>query len=160
MSNSLEAELVRATALTFEGLAFVFPSPELLQEQLDAPFEAAVSVDFDGTFGGNLTLMVAGDVLPTIVGNMLGGERGLDAGARCDALGELANVICGNVLTHIAGQDKSFLLSAPKMISCEDLRAMGDSERVEIRLGVEGGRAEVTFALSRKDAVPDGAGKS
>jgi CheY-specific phosphatase CheX len=160
MSNSLEAELVQATALTFEGLAFVFPSPELLQEQLDAPFEAAVTVDFNGTCGGNLTLMVAGGVLPTIVGNMIGGERGHDPDARCDALGELANVICGNVLTHIAGHDKSFLLSAPKMISFEELSSMRDSERAEIRVGIEGGRAEVTFSLNRKPAVPDGAGRS
>lgn len=139
MNSSLEAELARATALTFEGLAFVFPSPELLDDQRQAPFEAAVAIEFEGTFGGQLTLAVSGGVLPAIVSNMLGADLGSDPTARKDALGELANVICGNVLTHVAGGDKSFLLSAPRPLSKDQFDALRVPGLTRIEVGIEGG---------------------
>lgn len=160
MSNSLEAELSRATVLTFEGLAFMFPSPELLEEQLAAPFEEAVAVEFNGTFGGCLVLVVAGGILSAIVNNMLGAEKGASRTAQHDALGELANVICGNVLTRIAGPDKSFLLNAPREISRTDLAELRAREQTEVRFGLDGGRAEVALYLNCVAPATDGAARS
>ena len=87
--------LHQATVNAFEELAFVFPMPEL-EPPADSPSTAA-TVDFEG---GRLVLTVSDDLLPAIAANMLGDQEP-SREDQLDALREVANVICGNVLPAI-----------------------------------------------------------
>lgn len=104
--------LHRAAVTAFEELAFVFPMPELEPDE-HAGRTAAV-VDFDGHRAGKLVLTVSDELLPVIAANMLGdGEATREE--QLDALKEVANVICGNVLPSIDGPRALFRLHAPRL---------------------------------------------
>ena len=125
MSRNLQSELHKATALTFEGLAFMFAAPRADNEDGgeadESPVEAVAEVPFHGIFDGRLVLAARGRVLDEILGNMLGADvgrapeepGGAGTWSRIDAWGEVANVICGNVLLGIAGSH-TFRLDPPR----------------------------------------------
>jgi len=146
MPSTMVQSLSRATTATFEELALLFPEHQLTDEQTAAPLGLAVSVDFRGPFNGRLVLEVSTSILPLAASNMLGEHEGKQPQLQRDALGELANVICGNVLPAIAGQEAVFHLSAPKVH--EDATAVSrehDAAQARTEFGVEDGRARVAL---------------
>lgn len=146
MSSIMVQSLSRATTATFEELALLFPEHQLSDEQAAAPLDIAVSVDFRGPFNGRLVLEVSKAILPLAAGNMLGEHEGKQPPLQRDALGELANVVCGNVLPAIAGQEAVFHLSAPKLH--EDGAPVSrdeDAPQVQVEFGVEDGRARAAL---------------
>jgi len=89
---------------------------------------------------------------------MLGDEYACTVEAQHDALGELGNVICGNVLPAVAGAAATFSLQPPRLVDPAQATTAGcevagagtgtDSIRAEtavIRVGLGPGRAEVYF---------------
>lgn len=144
MSETTQA-LTRAAVLTFEQLAFVLPDTELNDEQMAARREARVTVVFKGSFEGKLVVSLYGGVLPSLAANMLGETAPPDEKTQQDALGELANVICGNALPAIAGSKEVFHLGAPQVEllagTPQDQAAISAAAR--IALGLDKGRAEV-----------------
>jgi hypothetical protein len=150
--TGLESKLHDATVLTFEGLAFAFPSAHLPERDAEDEFEAAVGVDFHGSFDGRLLLAIRGRVLRGLAANMLGDEPA-DEAATFDALGELGNVICGNVLTRVAGRDRTFLLDAPRRIDERALGETGGGHVTRIQVALEDGRAELVLILQNAPEV-------
>jgi hypothetical protein len=148
MSKRLEMALYKAANLTFEELGFLLPTPEINDQQLNAQVEAAVSVDFDGPFSGKLLLRVCGGLLPVIAANMLGQEDIPSKTLQYDALGEIANVICGNMLPGIAGSKHSFHVSAPEIADDIDLPPVAE---VQVGLGI--GRADLLLFVSKYPAL-------
>jgi CheY-specific phosphatase CheX len=143
MSNSLVTQLYTATALTFEELGFILPSSELQDSQKAAALEAAVGVSFTGPMEGRLVLAVYGGILPTVVANMLGDEEAFQVNSQHDALGELANVICGNVLPGIAGDRATFILGTPQLVPAKSLVQTEELPTIEVNVGLDEGRAVV-----------------
>jgi CheY-like chemotaxis protein len=99
----------QATASTFEELALLFLEPECTEEQAAAPLDAGLVWTFTARCMGRLVVRASQCTLP--------GDRRQHARVKSrrssvplqrDALGEVANVICGNVLPLIAGADKIF----------------------------------------------------
>jgi len=143
MSNTMAQCLSRTTAATFEDLALLFPDTELTAEQAAAPLDVTVSVDFRGPLTGRLVLRASHRILPAIAANMLGEDESRQAPLQRDALGELANVICGNVLPAIAGAEVIFHLSAPRVhAASEALSREEDAPQAQATFGVEEGRVE------------------
>jgi CheY-specific phosphatase CheX len=111
-------ELYQVAANTLEALAMMF-----LVTEDEAPIKGAsetdqiVSVSFDGPFSGRLTLRVSESMLIELAANMLGLMDADDAtiDQRHDALRELSNVICGNLLPKLAGVDPVFNIHQPAM---------------------------------------------
>ena len=69
---------------------------------------------FSGHASGQISMMVRRDICDELVSNILGVDPGEDGGADSeDALGELLNVVCGQLLTTIAGNEPVFDLSPP-----------------------------------------------
>jgi CheY-specific phosphatase CheX len=135
--------LSQTTAATFEDLALLFPESELTPEQAAEPFETTVSVDFRGPLTGRLVLRASACVMPAIAANMLGEDESRQIPLQRDALGELANVICGNVLPIVAGAEAVFHLSAPRVHSAgEQLSRDEDAPAAQAMFGVEDGRVE------------------
>ena len=139
----MRSPLATASTATFEALGLVLPDAEPTAEQLAAPLARGVRVTFAGPLAGAVTVRVSDDVAATLAANMLGVDAvdGNDGLVR-DALGEVANVICGNLLPEIAGRAAVFRLGAPEPLAAGV--ALGRPS-LAVRLGVEGGRAEVTL---------------
>ncbi len=153
MGKKLETELYRAATLTFEELSFLLPTPEIDEEQLNAPVEAAVSVDFEGPFSGRLLVKVCGGLLPAITANMLGEEETPSRTQQYDALGEIANVICGHMLPGIAGSKDIFHVSPPKIAESADSPPMA-----EVQVGLGAGRADLLLFVSQYPALMEESG--
>ncbi|MCU0646557.1 MAG: chemotaxis protein CheX [Gemmatimonadaceae bacterium] len=147
MPTSTTSPLWQATAQTFEELALLFPDATLTERQARAPLALTAIVEFTGPMRGRLVLRVSAEVLPSAAANMLGEDDAQHAPLQRDAVGELANVICGNVLPAVAGAEAVFLLSAPRLETGDVVpvreadRAMAQHAAVEV--GVEDGRAVV-----------------
>ena len=150
MSNKLETELYKAATLTFEELGFLLPTPEINEQQLNAQAEAAVSVDFEGPFSGKLLLRVYGGLLPIIAANMLGQEDAPSETLQRDALGEIVNVICGNMLPGIAGSKDVFHVSSPRAAESTDLPPVA-----EVQVGLGLGRADLLLFVSKYPALAE-----
>jgi chemotaxis protein CheY-P-specific phosphatase CheC len=148
MSKKLEMGLYKAATLTFEELGFLLPTQEIDEQQLNAQVEAAVSVDFEGPFSGKLLVRVCGGLLPIIATNMLGETDVPSKNLQYDALGEIANVICGNMLPEIAGSNHTFHVSAPEIVDDIDLPPVA-----EVQVGLGLGRADLLLFVSRYPAL-------
>lgn len=138
-----------ATISIFEELALLMPDGVEGTEAGGAPLAGGVRVAFDGPLCGTLTLFVTGDVLDLVATNMLG--RAVPSGdALCrDALGELANVLCGAVLPSLAGRRAEFLLAPPAWLGAHPAPAPdGGVLEDAVTLPLETGRAEVTLHLT------------
>jgi CheY-specific phosphatase CheX len=147
MPTTTASPLWQATAQTFEELALLFPDATLTERQARAPLAATAIVEFTGPMRGRLALRVSAEVLPAAAANMLGEDEGRQSPLQRDAVGELANVICGNVLPAIAGAEAVFLLSAPR-VEPGDVVPVREGDRqgarhAAVEIGVEDGRAVV-----------------
>jgi CheY-specific phosphatase CheX len=150
MSNPADKALYRAAAVIFEEMGFLLPTPS------DRPIghspAAGAIVSFRGPFAGALTLRITRDVLPILTSNMLGDERSENEQLERDAVGEIANVICGNVLPAIAGGDATFSLECPRFfegqVPGDTLPARTPS--AEIHVGLDPGQADIALYM------PDG----
>ena len=144
----LNAELYKTAASTFEEVGFIFLLPEMNDEQREAGLEAAVSVEFDGPSSGRLVLAAHGGLLPALAANMLGENEPPSMDQQHDALGEIANVVCGNLLPRIAGKASVFQITAPKAMDTEELAScMREACAAEVQLPLEEGRADLALFM-------------
>lgn len=152
MKVNLERVLYKAAAMTFDELGFMFVTPE---EDLDtsARFQAAADIEFSGPFCGTLSVMVWGDLLETLTSNMLGDDETPSKYQQLDALGEVANVICGNVLPNIGNPRDVFRLAPPKLIeSKESYGCESDHRTAQVRLPLGTGGADVSISINNLPA--------
>ena len=99
-----------------EKLAYMFGEPAE-DGAFETPHEAYVgSIKFAGHRDGELCLAVSHEMCMELAANMLGTEiDDPDAEeAAGDALKELLNVSCGNILTALYGTQPTFELSVPE----------------------------------------------
>lgn len=124
-------------------LAFLFsyPDEEYGAELPDTAVTACVS--FKGPFDGELELLVSLEILPELAGNMLGIDDSdtVTEADQYDAIKELVNVICGNLLPEIAGRQAIFKVGVPRI--CEKSRSRGEKPLAGIRMMVEEERCEI-----------------
>lgn len=135
-----------------EKLAFMF-GEEVGTEEMPEPSEGITlsSMSFSGEMVGTLEMAVPTEMSVEVAVNVLGIDADeIDAEAANDSLKEVLNVICGNILTAIAGEEPIFDLSVPgvKDISSSDWRELMndpdsinfllDDNPVILRLQIEG----------------------
>jgi CheY-specific phosphatase CheX len=154
MNNTWKTALLQAAVLTFEELCFLFPETALTEEQQHAPADAAVCVRFQGPFHGALQVRLCGQVLPLVAANMLGEGDTPTPSQQLDALGEIANIICGNLLPHIARAHEVFQLDAPQVVDADDTPASLSMACVtNVQLGLEQGRVDLGLWVEQAVAV-------
>jgi chemotaxis protein CheX len=148
MPDTLTAPLTESAAVTLENLAFFFAEPAAGAAIATEGVDGVVAVTFDGPRAGAVIVQLAGDILPALAGNMLGCDEAPDLEAQRDALGEVANVVCGNVLPRVFGSAAVFALGAPRHYASWDeaVAAVGTPDAV-VALDVEGGLAHLGLAL-------------
>lgn len=143
--NAYASSLAEVATRTLEELCFFFAMPLLNDEQRDAETDAAMSVRFHGALNGRLVVRLAGGMLPMLASNMLGDVDGNSAMQR-DALGEVANVVCGNLLPMIGGSADVYAIDAA--IPAVAIDRSAQAPVAVVQLGLEdAGRADVFLFL-------------
>lgn len=121
MNKKVSKTMSRIAIETLEQLAYIFSSPSEKNDIL-TPDATVASVPFSGPFSGRLTLQI--DKLPALelVANMLGiDENEIDSEQKTDAIKETLNILCGNLLPEIAGDQKIFHIKTPHIISNDEV---------------------------------------
>lgn len=147
MMHRLKTELLRAAVLTFEELGFMFPNEDLYDTQRRTRAADKAGVDFNGPFGGRLEMTLYGDILSQIAANMLGEEGVPTEFQQRDALGEIVNVICGNMLPRIAGPKEVFHVGIPQFVGVNNVAPSDRALSVAVEVGIDEGRAELCLFL-------------
>lgn len=114
MTEEQTKMLVTVFCEVLENQAYMFG--EALRETPQCPEDVIVaSMAFRGPFQGSLSLAVPRAICPEIAANVLGLELDDDEveSHAEDAFKELLNVICGRVLTTMAGEEPVFDLTVP-----------------------------------------------
>lgn len=148
MPETLTSPLLEAATETFESLAYLFAEPGITDDIPGEDVEGVVAVAFTGPSHGGVIMQLSGGVLPALAANMLGLDDPTSGHDQRDALGEAANVICGNVLPRVAGSAAVFALGVPQLFSSwsDAVQSLG-AESARIRLDVEGGRADIALVM-------------
>lgn len=132
MDTGHRAMLARVFSQVAENLAFMFVEPQEDESLLDpaGPCVAA-EMTFTGPFSGTLTLAAPLAFCPVVAANVLGVEPDdeLATAQPYDALNELLNVTCGNLLTTLAGEEPVFDLTVPAVrdLSFEEWNTLKNS---------------------------------
>ncbi len=128
----------------------LFPSDALTEEQAALPFAAGVSVRFFGPRSGRLELRVSAGVVPAITENMLGAEGAVDEQMQHDALGEIGNVCCGNIVSAMTNGVGVFHLHPPRLMDAKQCAAAADPNEDCVDIGVDEGRVQVRLFLTTR----------
>jgi CheY-specific phosphatase CheX len=135
---------------TLEKLAFLFAVPLEGPAPVDTRELATVRVRFSGPLCGGMQLSLSRPVLAELAGNMLGADdaTALSADEQHDALRELVNIICGNLLPLIGGKNAEFHIQTP-FVPAGDAPGVGEFGAVNAasNLSVEGGICLVALQL-------------
>ena len=106
---------------TFGELAFMLTMPQDEGDPACQPvWGYGASVDFTGPFDGKLFVSITAEMMEPLAANMLGLEPGEEPpeGVKIeDALKELLNVICGNLLPVIADDKVIFNIASPEILA-------------------------------------------
>lgn len=150
MTPSLLNPLRRVVISTFEDLALLLPEAESAHAPsptAPAPLAHAVRVVFTGPRTGFVDVRASDGVGAATARNMLADDY--PAPALCaDALAEVANVICGNLVPVLAAPDDIYRLDAPVAVPV----APAPAADACVQLAIEGGTVDVRLVL----APPDG----
>ncbi len=159
MNAEWKAALARAVREVFENLCFMLPSPSSVSippERLEPASLSRVilAVDFSGAGRGALHLTLPDSMIAPVASAMLGEDGPLELSEQYDAVCELANIVCGNVLPLIAGDRAVFDLASPRVIATMDTD-LGDNFDASARVLLDDGL--VCAAISLEFATAQGA---
>ncbi len=149
MQSALEEKLAQVAEDTFASMAFVLPvAAEECPDSAETT-KVAACVDFSGPLAGGLALRVSPAMLPTLAANMLGldNPRLASPSQQHDALKEIANVVCGNLLPHLTSPTDVFSVHEPRFVEDSDAAAMlaGSERKADVRICLDCGLAELTL---------------
>lgn len=135
--------LRRVVTSTFEDLALLFTHGTVEEQDADAPFACAARVAFAGPQDGFVDVRASHDVAVAAARNMLADDSvGADLGF--DAIAEIANVICGNLVPTLAAREAVYRLDAPVRAP---LTPPPHADAC-VELAVETGRVQVCLVLT------------
>ena len=125
--------LIKVCCDVFESLSFMFGEAIDLDE-VDSESESFinVSISYKGNRAGAVFLIVSDETAKILAYNILGideDEEDLPSESYMDALTELLNIICGQVITAMFGDEPVFDLTVPetKIISLDEWQKSVDS---------------------------------
>ena len=146
MSSVLDNSLMEAAVATFEQVVFLLPDTPPDERQRARPVHAVARICFSGPAAGELHVHAGEGLLAQLVENMMGQDVDSEA-LQLDALGEIANIICGQVFPHL-DPFSAFVQQPPQVVVHTDGAAAIEGEPVaHIELGLEGSRADVLLYL-------------
>ncbi len=116
MNNETQEKIFEVLESVLEQFAFAFCETVDKDEIKDIPDEMIhSSLAFKGPYSGEIALVLSLDLCIELAGNVLGmdpGDEGVEDYGQ-DSLKELLNVLIGNVLTELYGEDAFFDFDTP-----------------------------------------------
>jgi CheY-specific phosphatase CheX len=149
--------LERIVGGVLEDAAFVFATPRKSPAREIAGTHAmSVRQEFWGSLTGHCEIRAPLDLAMTLAANMLGmTDACADAQEICaDALKEVLNIICGSLLTTMAGEDPVFRLGTPET-RCGTALSPPDDRTSQVWLDAEG--HPILFRIRIEDCASDAA---
>jgi CheY-specific phosphatase CheX len=146
MKSKIEKDLEEASVNTFEDTCFMYQVPELNDVQKNLTLEAAAEVKYRGDYTGSLLIETRGGLFSAIAANILS----IDSPSclqKKDALGEVANIICGNVVTSLGRSKQGYKIESPRSLKKDELlkeKRQGKA-LAEITMNFNEGRADIKF---------------
>lgn len=127
MNSVLEDKLSQTMAKTLEDLTFCFATPEPWQPPILDDEQIALGVHFGGHWEGYLGFICPVSAGRAMTVNMLGldDDETVAQTQIHDALKEVLNIICGNILPVLAGTDAVFDISAPQVVDLDQGATFG-----------------------------------
>jgi CheY-specific phosphatase CheX len=140
-----------AAFATFEQMVFLLPETPPGKEQRALPVTAVARIGFSGPAAGHLELRACHGLLPRLAANMLGQEMDVEA-MQLDALGEVANIICGQIFPHLDPY-RAFQQRPPEVTTWNAAADGAGAQPLEelaavIELGLDSSRADVLLWLA------------
>lgn len=156
MNTRIEKAMEEAAIGTFEDICFMYPVPELKNVQKSLKPEAAAEVRYKGNYKGKLLIETRGQLLSAITANILSTET---PGSRQkkDALGELANIICGNIVPYLGRGDKGYKIESPRTLHKKELldKTKPGKLLAKVTLNFNEGRADIKFYIDDGDTIKE-----
>lgn len=110
---SLVAEVLVDVLGTY---AYLFGEPVCLAELPVPAATVSVTMRFSGSFSGSLTMVMPERLAASVAANALGAaDEDVTRGMGGDAAAELLNIVCGRLLTVLAGELPVFDMSTPEI---------------------------------------------
>lgn len=146
MNTKIEKALENASVSTFEDICFMYQVPELKDKQKNLKPEAVSEVKYRGDYNGRLVIETRGGLFTAIAANMLSSENPT-AQQKKDALGEVGNIICGNVVTSLGRVKQGYKIESPRFLKKDESLANKKQEKplAKITLNFNEGRADIKF---------------
>jgi CheY-specific phosphatase CheX len=156
MKTKIEKVLEEASVNTFEDICFMYQAPELNDIQKNLKLEAASEVKYKGDYTGKLLIETRGNLFSAIAANILSKDAP-SLREKKDALGEITNIICGNVVTSLGRSKLGYRIESPKAIKKDDLLKEKGQEKplVKITLNFNEGRADIKFFVKGYSEVKE-----
>lgn len=157
MNQVINKILYRVTEDVLGKLAFMFSFPEEEREPIESDSVLTASVSFEGLYKGSLVMIISDHVLPELTGNMLGIEddETTTTEQQHDALKELINVICGNLLPEIAGKNAIFKVGMPQIFLDQATPAMDLTPVSSAKLAIEDGECDIFMYIEGEFTLPE-----
>ena len=148
MNDELTLILAEIGLKTFEDLCFMLPGFDTEDVPETNRMHSASVVSFEGPASGKLIIRVCPNLLVAIAANMLGEENPSEH-HQYDALGEIANVVCGNALPRITGSKDVFHLHSPRRFEMNELIELeGRNDVLEAMVALDEGTASILMSLN------------
>lgn len=122
--NSPQLSEVCAQVLEQHAFMFAGPDPGPVPDHRAAPM-LMLTIHFSGPVRGKLELVVPEEMGATLAANLLGIEPAEALAQGEDALKELLNIMCGQVLTAFHGSGAVFELSIPLALKIDKAAVEG-----------------------------------
>ncbi len=116
MDTALSEQLKTVAIETLENFCKLFPVAESPGEG-KAEDSVGVGVEFVGPACGYLSFRASGGLSSQAAQRFMESDRPCEPPQQLDALMELANIICGNILPYVSGPRAIFRMMAPKVLS-------------------------------------------
>jgi chemotaxis protein CheY-P-specific phosphatase CheC len=151
MEQQLKSILTAVANDTLEKLAFLFAFPDNKRINDSSDPALAGRIDFKGYFDGFLLMRISACVIPELANNMLGlaDDAQISRAEQQDALKEMLNVICGNALPAIAGDQVEFNIQTPEILTPTQSVQLSQKGRpaCTVRLTLEEGFCDLYFFI-------------
>jgi CheY-specific phosphatase CheX len=144
MKTKIENVLKEATIKTFEDICFMYLEPELKDSQKNLALEAAAEVKFRGVFDGKLVIESRGGLSSAAAANMLSNDHP-SFQQKKDALGEIANIICGNIVPSLGRRKgQGYKIESPASLDKDELlKEEKGKPLTAVTLNFNQGRADI-----------------
>lgn len=160
MKYNLEETLTRVAEETFVSMAFMLPVEDEAACENREESRACACITFSGPFSGSLFLSVPENALPVLAANIvgLGADGPITPEEQLDAMKEVLNVICGNLLPKISTPKEVFDVHQPRILSGDEVAEISeiygnDDPEAMASLWLDCGRIALAMWLDRPAAV-------